>query len=94
MKWLRNLWATRPVAFGSSRWYELRAELDRNERAEDIGSRMMGTFMGAKNVNDDLDRIFALRERRVEILRQLGWRKEARKLAADTAMRRAWGPVR
>jgi hypothetical protein len=86
--WLRNL---RKHHVSRAEWYIALDLLQANEAREDALARTMG--LDGVDVNARLDVIFTLREQRVEILRTLGWDREANELAADTAMRRSWPPI-
>lgn len=70
------------------RW-SLLDRLDENERQEDRLNQLMRTARGDQ-VDLTLEAIFNTRDRRVIILRELGWNDEADKLEADTAKRREW----
>lgn len=65
-----------------------REELAENTRREEVIAQFMGTKLGSPDVNTDVERIYELRERRVQILHALGWHDEADELADDTAQRK------
>lgn len=87
---MRRPWSTR-----ADRRAELLELLAKNDEAEDFHFRVMAyQGVGVDAVNQHLTAILEVRRERVEILRRLGWRKEADELAADTSVRAEWGPVK
>lgn len=79
----------RQTTIGNERFWELRNELDRLQQAEERTVQLAGTPFGTPYA-ELFDEVLSLRERRVDVLRELGWNAEADKQAADNEMRRGW----
>lgn len=76
-----------------AQWWAAREELDRNTDREEKLTAILtceSALFSEEYVNSVPERIFAIRDERVAILRRLGWDVAAEKLEADTGWRREW----
>jgi hypothetical protein len=91
LEWIRRHWRNSPEA--TARY---RVALDQNEAMEDslVATLHQAAYGGGPRsplaAQAVTAAILSVRERRVDILRDLGWTESADQLAADTAMRREW----